>query len=139
MLAALHDMGEVQPWMKHLNKPASHPTPTPLPPLDFKGLRKVDKPRRLIDWPSGGRGGDWRAQRSMTDWKPESVPKRSPLCGPKINKGLSITQLPAIDKGFGLQRQLTLYRGHCPEATIEARFLPTALLWKLLNKNIKVS
>lgn len=75
----------------------------------------------------------------MTDWKP--VPRRSPLCGPKINKGLSITQIPAIDKVCSLNRQLTLYRGHYPAASprFTAHFLPSALVLKLLNKNIKLS
>lgn len=79
------------------------------------------------------------AQGSVTDWKP--VRRRSPLCGPKINKGLSIAQIPAIDKVCSLNRQLTLCRGHYPAASprFTAHFLPWALVLRPLNKNIKVS
>lgn len=84
-------------------------------------------------------GASCRAQGSVTDWKP--VQRRSPLCGPRINKGLSIARIPGIDKVCSLNRQLTLYRGHYPAASphFTTHFLPSAPVQKLLNKNIKMS
>lgn len=84
-------------------------------------------------------GSSCRAQGSVTDWKP--VQRRSLLCGPGINKGLSIAPIPGIDKVCSLNRQLTLYRGHYPAASphFTAHFLPSAPVQKLLNKNIKMS
>lgn len=79
-------------------------------------------------------GASCRVQGSVTDWKP--VQRRSPLCGPRINKSLSIAPVPGIDKVCSLNRQLTLYRGHYPAASphFTAHFLPSAPGQKILNK-----
>lgn len=59
----------------------------------------------------------------------------------EINKGLSMARSdPHASAGIcSLNRQLTLYRGHYPAASprFTAHFLPSSLVLKLLNKNIK--